>query len=78
MKVHAAALAAIVVFLRWLAVGHVTATVSGLTFTMPALAVAAVAVTAVSGAAVALVIYRLRADQVRRATWRAARAGGGG
>jgi hypothetical protein len=76
MKVHAAALAVIVVFLRWLAVGHVTATVSGLTFTVPALVVAAVALVAVSCAFVALVVYRLRADRVRRTAWRAARAGG--
>ena len=41
MKAHAAALAAIVVFLRWLAVGHVTATVGGATFTVPGIYVIA-------------------------------------
>ena len=76
MKAHAAALAAIVVFLRWLAVGHVTATVGGATFTVPALLIAAVIVIALSGAAVALVVYRIRADRAWRAAWRAARAGG--
>ena len=64
-----------VVFLRWLAVGHVSMTVSGVPVTVPALAVAAVAVMAVSGAVVALVVYRLRADRTARAAWRAAKGG---
>jgi hypothetical protein len=74
MKVHAIGLVAVLAFLRWLAVGHVTATVSGLTFTVPALAVAAAAVVAVSAAVVALVVYRIRTEQAARAAWRARKA----
>lgn len=66
---------AVVVFLRWLAAARVPVTVSGVTFAVPALAFAALTVTAVSAAVVALVMYRLRADRAAAAAWRAGKAG---
>ena len=42
-KAHLTALVSALLFLRWLATGHVALTVGGLTATVPALAVAAVA-----------------------------------
>lgn len=50
------------VFLRWLAVGHVTATIGGATITIPALALAAATVIAAAVAVMAVAVYRLRRD----------------
>jgi hypothetical protein len=51
----------VAVFLRWLAIGHVSMTVAGATITVPALAVAAAIVIAAAAAIVAIVAWRLRA-----------------
>jgi uncharacterized membrane protein YccF (DUF307 family) len=75
VKAHAGEVTAAIVFLRWLAVGHVAITVSGVPVVVPALAVAAVAVMAVAAAVVALAVYRLRADRAARAAWWAAKGG---
>jgi len=71
---HLTAVIAALLFLRWLATGHVALTVGGLTATVPALAVAAVAVLATAIAAVWLVVYRTRAERAMVAAWRAGKA----
>jgi hypothetical protein len=60
---HLTALLAGLVFTWWLMTGRVAATVGGLTVTVPALAVAATVLVAVTAAAVWLVIYRTRAER---------------
>ena len=62
-KAHLTALVSALLFLRWLAADHVALTVGGVTATVPALAVAALAVIAVTAAAVALIVYRTRAER---------------
>ncbi len=73
-KAHLAALVSALVFVRWLAVGHVAVTVAGATVIVPALAVTAVAVVAVTAGVVALVVYRTRAERVMLAAWQARKA----
>ncbi len=73
-KPHFAALAAVVLFLRWLVTGHVAVTAGGLTFMVPALALAAVTVLTLTAAVVALVVYRTRAEQAMLAAWQARKA----
>jgi hypothetical protein len=73
-KPHLAALAAVVLFLRWLVTGHVAVTAGGLTFIVPALALAAVTVLTLTAAAVALLVYRTRAEQAMLAAWQAQKA----
>jgi hypothetical protein len=70
-KAHLIAVISAVLFLRWLAVGHVALTVGGATVLVPAFAIAAVAVLAVAAAAVALVVYRVRAERAMLAAWQA-------
>ena len=70
-KPHLIAAVSLALFLRWLAVGHVTMTVAGATISVPALAVVAVTVITVTGAAAALVVYRIRAEQAMLAAWQA-------
>jgi hypothetical protein len=72
-KTRLIAVISAVLFLRWLAVGHVALTVTGATVIVPALAVAAVAVLAVIVAVVALVVYRVRAERAMLAAWQARR-----
>jgi len=62
-----------VLFARWLATGHLTATVAGATISVPALAVAAACVLAVTGAIAGLLIYRVRAEREMLAAWQARR-----
>ena len=60
-----------VLFARWLATGHLTATFAGATISVPALAVAAACVLAVTGAIAGLLIYRVRAErEIGRASCR--------
>jgi len=66
-KAHLTALVSALLFLRWLATGHVALTVGGLTATIPALAVAAVAVLTVTAAAAGLIVYRTRAERAMHA-----------
>ena len=73
-KPHLIAVISAVLFLRWLAVGHVALTVAGATIIVPALAVAAVTMLAVAAAAVALVVYRVRAERAMVAAWQAQKA----
>ena len=73
-KAHLTALVSGLLFLRWLATGHVALTVAGLTATVPVLAIAAVTVVAVTAAAVALIVYRTRAEQAMLAAWQARKA----
>ena len=72
-KTRLIAVISAVLFLRWLAVGHVALTVGGATVLVPALAVAAVAVLAVTAAAAALVVYQVRAEREMLAAWQARR-----
>jgi len=58
-----AAAAAVALFLRWLAVGHVTMTACGASMCLPALVIVAGCVLAVTATAAALVVYRVRAEQ---------------
>jgi hypothetical protein len=73
-KPHLAVLAAVVLFLRWLVTGHVAVTAGGLTFIVPALALAAVTVLTLTAAAVTLLVYRTRAEQAMLAAWQARKA----
>ena len=73
-KAHLTALVSGLLFLRWLAAGHVALTVAGATVSMPALAVTAVAVVTVTAAALALIVYRTRAEQAMLAAWQARKA----
>lgn len=73
-RTHLTALVSGVLFLRWLATGHVAVMVAGFTVTVPVLAVAAVAVIAVAAAAVALIVYRTWAGQAMLAAWQAPKA----
>ena len=73
-KTHLTAVVLAVLFLRWLAVGHVALTVGGITATVPALAIVAVTVLAVTAAAVALIVYRTRAERAMLAAWQARKA----
>jgi hypothetical protein len=73
-KARLAAVVVAVLFLRWLAIGHVALTVAGATVLVPALAVAAAAVLAVAAATVALVVYRVRAERAMLAAWHAPKA----
>ena len=73
-KAHLTALVSAVLFLRWLATGHVALTVAGATIIVPALAVAAAAVLAVAAAAAGLIVYRTRAERAMLATWQARKA----
>ena len=73
-KTHLIAVISAVLFLRWLAVGHVALTVAGATVIVPALVVAAVAVITLAAAAVALVVYRTRAEQAMLTAWQAQKA----
>jgi len=52
----------------------VAVTVGGLTATVPALAVAAVTVLAMTVAAVWLIVYRTRAERAMLAAWQAGKA----
>jgi ABC-type antimicrobial peptide transport system permease subunit len=61
-------------FLHWLAAGQVTVTVDGVPVAVPAVAVAALVLIAVSAAVVALVVYRIRAERAMLAAWRARKA----
>lgn len=54
-------------FLRWLAVGHVTATVAGTSITVPALAVAATAVITAAVALVAVTACRVHLARITAA-----------
>jgi hypothetical protein len=72
---HLTAVISALLFLRWLATGRVALTVGGLTATVPALALAAVAVLAVTAAAVWLVVYRTRAERAMVAAWLAGKSG---
>jgi uncharacterized membrane protein YccF (DUF307 family) len=73
-KVHLTALVSALLFLRWLAVGHVAVTVAGATVSVPALVVAAVAVVPVAAAAAVLMVYRTRAERAMLAAWQARKA----
>lgn len=73
-KAHLAALVSALLFLRWLATGHVALTVAGLTVAVPALLVAAVAAVAVTAGVVALLVYRTRAERAMLAAWQARKA----
>jgi hypothetical protein len=73
-KAHLTAVVSALVFLRWLAAGHVAVTVGGLTAVVPALAVAAVVVLTLTAAAVWLVVYRTRAERAMLAAWQAGKA----
>ncbi len=73
-KAHVIAAASVAVFLRWVAVGHVTATAAGVTVSVPALLVAAVTVVTITAAAAALLVYRVRAERAMAAAWKARRA----
>ncbi|MBV9444717.1 MAG: hypothetical protein JO345_02295 [Streptosporangiaceae bacterium] len=73
-KAHLTAVISALVVLRWLATGHVALTVGGLTATVPALAVAAVAVLTLTAATVWLVVYRTRAERAMLAAWQAGKA----
>jgi hypothetical protein len=61
----------VVLFLRWLAAGQVVVTVAGTPVAVPVIAVAAVAMIAVTGALAALLVYRIRAEQAMMAAWQA-------
>jgi hypothetical protein len=73
-KAHLTAVVSALLFLRWLATGHVALTVGGLTAAVPALAVAAVVVLTLTTAAVWLVVYRTRAERAMLAAWQAGKA----
>jgi hypothetical protein len=73
-KAHLTAVISALLLLRWLATGRVTLTVGGLTTTVPALAVAAVAVLTAVAAAVWLAVYRTRAERAMVAAWQAGKA----
>jgi uncharacterized membrane protein YccF (DUF307 family) len=73
-KAHLTAVISALLFLRWLATGHVAVTVGGFTATVPALAVAAVAVLTVTAAAVGLIVYRTRAERAMLAAWQTGKA----
>ena len=73
-KAHLTALVSVLLFLRWLATGHVALTAGGLTATVPALAVAAVTVITATAAAVGLIVYRTRAERAMLAAWQAGKA----
>ncbi len=73
-KPHLTALVFGLLFLRWLAVGHVAVTFAGATVIVPALAVAAVAALGVTAAVVALIVYRVRAERAMLAAWQARKA----
>ena len=73
-KAHLTALVSALLFLRWLATGHVALTVGGLTATVPALLVAAVTAATVVTAAVALIVYRTRAERAMLAAWQTRKA----
>jgi hypothetical protein len=73
-KAHLTAVVSALLFLRWLATGHVALTVGGLTAAVPALAVAAVIVLTLTVAAVWLVVYRTRAERAMLAAWQARKA----
>jgi hypothetical protein len=73
-KAHLTAVVSAVLFLRWLATGHVALMVGGLTATVPALLVAAVAAVTMAAAAVALIVYRTRAERAMLAAWQARKA----
>jgi hypothetical protein len=62
-KARLTALVSALLFLRWLAVSHVTVTACGLTATVPALAIAIAAAVAVAGAVATLLVYRDRAER---------------
>jgi hypothetical protein len=74
MSKFLAAAVALALFLRWLAAASVTVTVDGLPVVLPVLAVTAVPLTAISAAAVALLVYRTRAERATLAAWRARQA----
>ncbi len=73
-KTHLTVLVSALLFLRWLATGHVAVTAGGLTATVPALAVAAVAALTVTAAAVGLIVYRTRAERAMLAAWQTRKA----
>jgi hypothetical protein len=73
-KAHLTAVISALLFVRWLATGHVALTVGGLTAVVPALAVAAVVVLTLTAAAVWLVVYRTRAERAMLAAWQARKA----
>ena len=73
-KAHLAAAISALLFLRWLATGHVALTVGGLTATVPALVVAAVAILAVAATAAGLIVYRTRAERAMVAAWQTRKA----
>ena len=73
-KAHLTALVSALLFLRWLAAGHVALTAGGLTATVPALVVAAAAVLTVTAAVAALIVYRTRAERAMLAAWQARKA----
>jgi hypothetical protein len=67
-------LAVLVLVVRSLAGAHVLVPVGGLVVAVPALAIAAVTVTAMAAAVTALVVYRIRADRATLAAWQASKA----
>jgi len=73
-KTHLTALVSALLFLRWLATGHVALTVAGATVLVPVLAIVAVTVLAVTAAVVALIVYRTRAERAMLAAWQARKA----
>jgi hypothetical protein len=76
-KTRLTAAVAVALFLRWLAVGHVSMTIGGASMSVPALVIVAGCVLAVTAAAAALLVYRVRAEQVMLAA-RLRAAGQGG
>jgi hypothetical protein len=74
-KAHLTAVISALMFLRWLATGHVAVTVGGVTAIVPALAVAAAAVVTVTAALAALIVYRTRAERAMLAAWQYGKAG---
>jgi hypothetical protein len=70
-KTHLAALAAVVLAVRWLAGVHVPVAVAGAIITVPALALAALAVITVTAGLVTLLVWRTRAERAVLAAWQA-------
>jgi hypothetical protein len=74
-KTHLTALTAVVLAVRWLAGVHVPVAVfGGAIVTVPALALAALALIAVAAGLVALLVWRTRAEQAMLAAWQAGKA----
>jgi hypothetical protein len=65
----------VLVFLHWLAAGQVTVTADGYPVAVPVLLIAAVIITALAAVLVALLVWRVRAEDARAAAWRLRKAG---